>query len=154
MTDHLAPQREAFPSAGEWLDAWVRHRIEARSSAAVRLPGVEDIAVYLHGSIGYDCAITLRGEVWVNESDFNGTDACPEKLATGRVEGSDRVPRDCCKKSPRASGTTAGAYAFGPACPACKGTGQHSLRMPNGDLVVPVPGMICLDCSGLGWLAG
>ena len=40
------------------------------------------------------------------------------------------------------------------ACPACKGTGRHSLRMPNGDLVVPVPGMICLDCSGLGWLAG
>ena len=43
------------------------------------LPGVHYPAMYLHGSIGCDTAITINGDVWVNEYELDGPGAFQEK---------------------------------------------------------------------------
>lgn len=154
MTDRPAPQRAAFPSAAEWLGAWVRHRIEDRSSASARLPGVENTAAYLHGSIGYDSAITLRGEVWVNEYDLDGPRAFQENWRPAAPKDAIGYLVIAARTHPELAALLPARTPSAQGCPSCKGTGDRHLRTTEGESVVPVPGMICGECSGLGWLAG
>jgi hypothetical protein len=153
MTSHPAPQRTAFSSAAEWLDAWVRHRIEDRPSALVRLPGVDDAAAYLHGSIGYDSAITVRGEVWVNEYDLDGPRAFQENWRPAEAKDVIGHLVIAARNHPELAALLPARTPSAHGCPSCKGTGERHLRTTDGDALVPVPGMICGECAGLGWLA-
>lgn len=150
MADEAAPGRSDFPSEQEWIAAWIEYRIAARPSVAVALPGVPDPAVYLHGSIGYDSAITSRGEVWVNEYDLDGPDAFQEKWRPAAFKDGTGYLVIATRNHPELRSLLPVRTGSEPDCSSCKGTGKRHL----GGALIPMEGMICLDCSGLGWLAG
>jgi hypothetical protein len=154
MVDGTAPKRAEFQSEAQWLAAWIRRRLVDRPSVLVALPGVEDAAVHLHGSIGYDCAITSSGDVWVSEYELDGPDAfqgtwrptgAQERLGYLVIAAGDH---------PELGALLPQRTALAQDCVPCKGTGERHFPTVDGDSVVVFPGMICEKCAGLGWLAG
>jgi hypothetical protein len=110
--------------------------------------------MYLHGSIGYETALTVGGDVWVSEYDVGGPAESPERwrlagpterigylviAARRRAEISRLLP-----KRPIDSRD----------CEHCDGTGEWRLPGNRGMKIAPIAGMICKECGGLGWSAG
>ena len=138
----------------EWLAEWIRQQLGQNLARSVNLPGSDEPAMYLHGSIGYDTALTMGGEVWVTEYDVDGPAAPQEQwrlagpterigylviAARRRAEINRLLP-----KRPIASLD----------CEHCDGTGEWRLRANDGTMIAPIAGMICKECGGLGWSAG
>jgi hypothetical protein len=149
-----APRRAAFLSEAEWMAAWIRHRLVERPSASVTLPGVEDAAVYLDGSIGYDSAITSTGEVWVNEYELDGPNAFQGEWRPAGAK--DRIGYLVIgtRNHPELRALLPERTTSAQGCPSCKGTGDIYFPTTDADTLVPVPGLICVECAGLGWVAG
>jgi len=154
MADEAAPARSDFPTEREWLAAWISYRLAQRPSAAVTLPGVDDPAVHLHGSIGYDSAITSRGEIWVYEYDLDGPGAFHEKWRPAGIKDGTGYLVIATRHYPELRSLLPVRTGSARQCSSCGGTGERHLPTTDGITMVPVPGVICLDCSGLGWLPG
>jgi hypothetical protein len=142
---------EATP---EWLSAWIKDRLANELSRPISLPGVQDAAMYLHGSIGYDSAITTDGDVWMTEYELEGPEAfqaewrpagAKERLGL-LVIGARHLPELRVLLPKRSPGS--------PQCGACGGSGEWHFRGADGSKAVLFPGLICEACSGLGWLTG
>ena len=141
---------EATP---DWLSALIRNRLATQLSRPVSLPGVHDPAMYLHGSIGYESAITINGDVWMSEYQLDGPSAFRgEWRPAGKkdrlgllVIAARRIPELRVLLPQRSPGS--------PSCKSCDGSGDRHFRGADGLTMAPVPGMICEECSGLGWMS-
>jgi hypothetical protein len=110
--------------------------------------------MYLHGSIGYDSAITITGDVWVSEYELDGPGAFQGEWRPAETKdrlgllviAARRIPELRVLLPQRSSGS--------PSCTSCDGSGDRHFRGADGFKAAPFPGMICEECSGLGWIAG
>ena len=138
----------------DWLSVLISDRLADQRSRPVSLPGVHDPAMYLHGSIGYDSAIRINGDVWVSEYELDGPGAFQgEWRPAGKKErlgllviAARHIPELGVLLPSRSPGSLS--------CASCDGSGDRHFRAADGSNVAPFPGMICEECSGLGWVAG
>lgn len=135
----------------EWMDAWVSYRL-ATGTQAVDLPNGPHSAVYLHGSIGYDSAITSRGEVWKDEYDFDGPNAFKERWQPAAIKDAIRFLVIAVRNHPELAVLLPSRTPSADGCQACNGSGDRHVQTADGDVKVPLRGLTCEVCSGLGWV--
>ena len=136
----------------DWLAAWVEQRIAAHPESRPPLPGVEEPAAYLHGSIGYDTAITARGDVWLHEYDLVGPEAFRGEWHLAPVGSKDRtwILVVAARHHPELGALLPVRLADAPSCKRCLGTGYDHVHAADGTTTFRLP-MTCPECDGLGW---
>jgi hypothetical protein len=138
----------------DWLTAWMEQQIGNGHSRAVALPGVQNPAMYLHGSIGYDTAITTDGDVWIGEYQLDGPDAFQEHWRPAGTTERLGYLVIAAKKHSELRRLLPERPTAAPPCEGCNGSGERHFRATDGTKVEPIPGLICEECGGLGWVAG
>lgn len=138
----------------EWLADWIRTQVAENLARPVTLPGTGPPAAYLHGSIGYDTAITEAGEVWVSEYELDGPSAFEARWRLARPKERIGYLVIASRQHAELARLLPPKPVDSHSCARCNGMGGHTLRATDGTKVDPVPGMICEECAGLGWLAG
>ena len=63
----------------KWLAEWIRRQLAEKRARPVALPAIDEPAIALHASIGYDTALTIGGDVWVREYDAGRPAESPEQ---------------------------------------------------------------------------
>jgi|KBSMisStaDraftv2_1062788.scaffolds.fasta_scaffold506888_2 hypothetical protein len=138
----------------EWLADWMRQRLADNSRRPVTLPLDEAPAVYLHGSIGYDTAITATGDIWVSEYELDEPAGSEPRWRLAGPKERIGYLVIAARRDPEFARMLPSRPIDQPDCASCDGTGAWTLRAPDGTAMVPAPGMICHECAGLGWGAG
>lgn len=149
--DGAPPKITDYPSRAEWLRAWMEHRLARQMSVPVSLPGVGDAAMYLHGSIGYDSAITVQGEVWIGEYELDGPTAFQHRWRPAGAQERLGFLVVAARHIPELSVLLPTRPHEPLCCADCEGTGQAHFRATDGSKVAPFPEMVCGECGGLGW---
>jgi hypothetical protein len=138
----------------DWLPALIRNRLATQLSRPVALPGMQDPAMYLHGSIGYDSAITINGDVWVSEYELAGPGAFQGEWRPARTKDRVGLLVIAARRIPELRVLLPQRSPESLSCTSCDGSGDRHFRGADGVKTAPFPGMICEECSGLGWIAG
>jgi len=110
--------------------------------------------MYLCGSIGFDCAITTDGDVWVSEYELDGPGAFQEEWRPAAKKDRLGFLVIAARRIPELRMLLPQRSSESPSCTSCDGSGNRHLRAPDGRKVALPGNMICEECSGLGWIAG
>ena len=134
------PQRGDFPSATEWLESWVAHRISrARGHPAQVLHLGGQPAAYVFGSIGLDTAIDCSGSFWVATYELD--EETPPIWREASQREATWIAVCATKRHPELVALIPSRPPNATPCGACQRTGFVYQNV-----------VICEECSALGWI--
>lgn len=122
----------------------IQARLERAKESNPGLVSKDGKAVFICGGIGYDCYISPDGDIFVKTYD-PGSDGPPARDRSRLAQiaclvlGSKHIPALEHLLPVRPPGA--------PGCDTCEGEG----RLLRG--TIQPDGILCKDCSGLGWIA-
>ena len=142
-------------SVAAWLPAWMSQQIDLGLVQRAKLSSIAVDAMYLHGAIGVETALTSTGEVYVGEYDVETFESALQSIRWRQAEGLERVGFIVlgARRFTELQALLPARAPDSPACSSCRATGDWHVFSADRKESLRIRGMICKDCGGLGWRA-